>query len=346
MVHRSLAIILLFALSIHIHAQTDPQWDDTKQSAWRKEFKKVEIPSNADGELQKAYLYGTTSKTPKPLIVSLHTWSGTYSQKDPLTAEILARDWNYIHPDFRGKNDHTEAVGSPLVISDIEDAIRYAIEHTNTDPHEVHIIGVSGGGYATLLSYMNVDYPVKSFSAWVPISDINAWYWESIGRKQKYATDIVKAINKNGIYDKEEAIRRSPLKQQFPKEKRKDAELFIYAGIHDGYNGSVPITHSILMYNRLVSELKYNITNQDEIAIFALTDTSLVSSKEMINLITKRTTPNMENKPVLFGRTVHLYKKYDKLSLTVFEGGHEQIQQALALIPYEERKEDKHNTLQ
>lgn len=67
-------------------------------------FEKVEIPSTKDGEVQKAFMYKSTSKTSQPLIVSLHTWSGYYNQTDPLTKEILARDWNYIHPDFRGAN--------------------------------------------------------------------------------------------------------------------------------------------------------------------------------------------------------------------------------------------------
>ena len=98
------------------------------------------------------------------------------------------------HPDFRGANNKPEATCSTLVLSDIEDAIDFALKHTNADPQEVHIIGVSGGGLATLYAYMNIQYPVKSFSAWVPISDIDAWYWESVGRKQKYADDIVKSV--------------------------------------------------------------------------------------------------------------------------------------------------------
>ena len=131
-------------------------------------------------------MYKSTSKTSQPLIVSLHTWSGYYNQTDPLTKEILARDWNYIHPDFRGANRTPSSMGSPLALADIEDAIQYALKHTNANPEEVHIIGVSGGGFATLAAFMNIEYPVKSFSAWVPISDIEAWYWVEIcGRYSK-----------------------------------------------------------------------------------------------------------------------------------------------------------------
>src|SRR5690606_27766645 len=170
-------MIMLYVtfFTTQVHAQ-DPQWDDTKQSGWKKEFKQVGILSRVDSASQKAYLYATTSKTPKPLIVSLHTWSGNYSQKDPVAEEILARNWNYIHPDFRGKNNHPQAMGSPLVVADIEDAIHYALQHTNADPDEVHIVGVSGGGYDTLLIELYINYHVISISVRVPMSALYSWY--------------------------------------------------------------------------------------------------------------------------------------------------------------------------
>lgn len=68
---------------------------------------------------------------------------------------------------------------------------------------------------------MNIAYPVKSFSAWAPISDIEAWYWESVGRKQKYAKDIINAISVNGVLNSDEAVSRSPLKQTYPILKEK-----------------------------------------------------------------------------------------------------------------------------
>ena len=64
-----------------------------------------------------------------------------------------------------------------------------------THLEEVHIIGVSGGGFATLAAFMNIEYPVKSFSAWVPISDIEAWYWECVGRGSRYAEDILSVVS-------------------------------------------------------------------------------------------------------------------------------------------------------
>ncbi|SDM45064.1 SGNH/GDSL hydrolase family protein [Kriegella aquimaris] len=330
----SIYLFTLFFGVLTLFSQKDPTWDDTAKSNWAAPFERVGITSSKDGAIQNAIFYRSKSKVRKPLIVSLHTWSGDYTQKDPLAKEILARDWNYIHPDFRGTNNHPQAMGSDLVVPDIADAIQYALKHTDSDPDEVHIIGVSGGGYATLLAYMGLDYPVKSFSAWAPISDIEAWYWESIGRKQKYAQDILQAISKDGVFDKAEALRRSPITHKYPIAKRKKAKLYIYEGVHDGYEGSVPITHSINMYNRLVGELKYQISEVAEIRPKAVSDSDLVTESEIINLVTKRLNPLADKKQSLYGRDIHLFRTYQNIQLTIFEGGHEQLPQALSLVPY------------
>lgn len=338
-----LTVFFCIGSIVSMLAQTkEPAWDNTSKRYWSPEFKIAEIPSSKDGAMQKAYIYKTTQKKPQPLIVSLHTWSGYYNQTDPLAKEILARDWNYIHPDFRGANRTFTAMCSPLALADIEDAIQYALQHTNVDPEDVHIVGVSGGGLATLAAYMYIKYPVKSFSAWAPISDIEAWYWESVGRGQKYANDIVQAVSADGkTFNPEEAVSRSPLWQAFPVERRKDARLFIYEGIHDGYKGSVPITHSLNMYNRLVGELKYNTSDMDEIMLKACDDTDLISPKEIIDLLGKRINPEYEKNETLFGRGVHLKRRYKNISLTIFEGRHEQIPQALGLIPYKKQTDLK-----
>ena len=303
-------------------ARSPIEGDDTSKTVWPTEFREVEISSSADGRIQKAYFYKTRSRKPQPLIVSLHTWSGDYAQKDPLTAEILARDWNYIHPDFRGPNRRPEACGSPLVVSDIQDAIRYALENSHADPRDVHIIGTSGGGYATLLCYMSLDYPVKSFTAGAPISDLEAWYWESLGRKQKYAADIAASVSSHGTFDAAEARRRSPLYRPFPGGKRQGAKLFINEGIHDGYTGSVPVTHSIRMYNRLVRDMEPESGKE-------------VTPEEIIDLVTKRCNPAADTMHKLGGRTVWLRRTCGDVTLTLFEGGHEQLPQAFSMLPIE-----------
>jgi predicted peptidase len=125
-------------------------FDDTRQTTWDSDFKVVDVKSTVDHSIQKAYFYKSKSSAPKPLVVSLHSWSGTYEQKDELAAFSKTKDLNYIHPDFRGVNWTKDACCSDLALADIDDAIDYAIKNSNVDLSRIYVIGSSGGGYATL----------------------------------------------------------------------------------------------------------------------------------------------------------------------------------------------------
>ena len=46
----------------------------------------------------------------------------------------LEKDYNYIHPNFRGINNTKDACCSELVISDIDASIDFALENANVDP--------------------------------------------------------------------------------------------------------------------------------------------------------------------------------------------------------------------
>lgn len=326
----SLLICLLYVVFYFdvTYAQTkDPAWDNTKNKAWGTEFEQVQIVSSADGEIQKAWYHQTAKKSPQPLIISLHTWSGDYNQEDPLTKEILLRDWNYIHPDFRGPNNNPKACGSDLVISDIEDAVLFAVKQGNVDTNNVHIIGVSGGGYATLLAYLKLNYPVKSFNAWAPISSLADWYWESKGRNAKYATDIEHVAMSDGKMNWDELDKRSLMKLSVPVEKRKNATLNIYEGVHDGYTGSVPISHSVLFYNKIA------------LALFPNEKEHIVADSTIFSLLSKQINPAADTLQKLNGRVIQLYKQLPGLSLTIFEGTHEMlVSPALVLPPIDESK--------
>ncbi len=231
---------------------------------------------------------------------------------------IMEKGWNYIHPDFRGSNNRPEACGSEMVIPDIEDAIQYAIERGNVDPDNIHVIGTSGGGYATLLMYMKTSLDIGSFSAWVPISDLVDWYWACDSRGLKYAGDILLSTGSLGsMLNTEEAKRRSPYFMETPVSMRKNSLLNIYCGIHDGYTGSVPITQSINFYNKVVSDMK-----GDKDAV--------VSGEDASYMLSQRTFKPDEKAPLIGveGRRIHYRKQYRSITLTIFEGGHELLPDA------------------
>jgi lysophospholipase L1-like esterase/dienelactone hydrolase len=308
---------IAFFIFIATIGQNGSAWDNTQVSSWPKEFTQVAIPSSLDQEVQSAFFYAAQQEN-RPLVISLHSWSANFEQKDELALQCIQKDFNYIHPNFRGPNNTFKACGSEYVIQDIEDAIAFAIKHGKADPQNIHIVGSSGGGHATLLTYMKSKFSIKTFSAWVPISDIEQWYYQSEGRKNKYAYHIASATNKNNQFDKEnyslnkeEALRRSPIHMNTPAALRKKSKLFIYAGIHDGYTGSVPISQSLNFYNKVV--LDFDSAEKE----------ALIPQEDILEMVSSRNFVE-EHKNTLGDREVHYKKTYKELlSVTIFEGTHE-----------------------
>lgn len=291
--------------------ETYIKFDDTRQLEWGKEFEIVEIKSSKDNNLQKSYFYKSKSPEPKPLIVSLHTWSGDYTQKDDLAELCKQKGLNYIHPNFRGANKTVSACCSELALSDIDDAITYAISNSNVDTNKIYVIGVSGGGYATLSTFMKSKHKIKKFSAWASITDLIAWHNESKLRKNNYATNILDCTGSENVLNTANAKLKSPLYWNSPTEKLESSKLHIYAGIFDGIQGSVPITHSINFYNKLLTDMSVSDTLK------------YVSTSEKLELLEKREPLGEFGK--IADRKICLKKESGNLSLSIFEGDHEML---------------------
>jgi pimeloyl-ACP methyl ester carboxylesterase len=314
---RAFVLIIIWLQYTVTIAQTQPatesyiRFDDTRSTTWPPEVELVGIQSSADSQIQKAYFYKTRSARPQPLIISLHTWSGDYQQKDELAPLCKQRDLNYIHPDFRGANKTSSACCSELALSDIDDAITFARQHANVDTSKIYVIGVSGGGYATLSTFMKSKHPIRKFSAWASIVDLEAWYRESTIRKAKYATDILACTDSRESLNLESARHRSPLYMKTPVNRMKQAKLFIYAGVYDGIQGSVPITHSINFYNKLLKDL--SVTDRSK----------YVSDQEKLKLLEFR--QPLGKLGQIADRTICLKKESGNVRLTIFEGAHEML---------------------
>lgn len=287
------------------------KFDDTRKNEWSRDFELVEIRSVKDNSLQKAYFYKSRSGRPKPLIVSLHTWSGNYAQKDDLAEICKQKDLNYIHPDFRGANHTTDACCSELALADIDDAITYAIQNSDADTSKIYVIGVSGGGYATICTFMKSKHNIRKFSAWASITDLNAWYHESKIKNNRYARDILDCTGSQNELNAENAKLRSPLYQDTPAGKFKSSRLYIYAGIYDGIQGSVPITHSINFYNKILTDLQVNDSS------------ATISLPEKLYLLEKR--EPLGEYGNIAGRKICLKKEFDNVKLIIFEGNHEML---------------------
>lgn len=283
-------------------------WDNTSRMQWSNEFTIIKIQSSVDANLQPAYFLASQPGKPKPLVVSLHTWSGDFSQKDPLAKIAKNEGWNYIHPDFRGPNWSTDACLSKKALTDIDDAIQYAKDNGNIDINNIFVVGVSGGGYATLGSYLTTHHQVKAFLSWAPISDLSAWFHQSKNRSTKYAQDILKCTSDGFTLNHNSANDRSPIFLDIPVYPK--GRLEIYAGLNDGYTGSVPISHSILFYNRIVNHYGY--------ANYKITQVDIV--KLLSRGIEKNDIPSK------IGDREVIYRRDTKpVSLVIFDGSHEML---------------------
>lgn len=280
-------------------------------------LKKDSLRSSVDGNKQVFYYDKSTAATPQPLVVELHSWSNSAdSQRDMEAVQAHAKNWNYIFPNFRGVNNHPKACCSDFVITDIDEAIDWALRTLNVDRKQIYVIGNSGGGYATMAMYMKSRHDIAAFSAWSSISDLDAWYGQSVERKNKYAAEIVKCTGAGEAFDSQKARDRSPLFWKTPVKNRRKSQLKIYAGIHDGYTGSVPISQSINFYNKLLTD--YGEKDRSR----------YVSEQEAAIMLNTQAFPVQLPAKLIENRVILYQKSSKNITLTIFEGTHEILKEA------------------
>lgn len=180
---------------------------------------------------------------------------------------------------------------------------------------------------ATLAVYQKSRHEIRAFSAWVPISDLEVWYHQSVERKNRYASDIIRCLG-TGTFDAQRASERSPIDWKTPVKKRKKSTIQIFAGFHDGYssNAPVPISHSINFYNKLLADYQVKDT------------TRFVNRYDSDTMVKRQSiaTSNPNNK--IGDRVIHYQKSAKNIMLTVFEGGHDMLsRQALEYIEQKAR---------
>jgi pimeloyl-ACP methyl ester carboxylesterase len=233
----------------------------------------------------------------------------------PYAQWCIDKGWAFIHPNFRGPNRNPQATGSELVIADIISAVDYAKTHANVDTSRIYLVGVSGGGYTSLLMAARAPDVWAGVSAWVPITNLVDWYFECRKLKCEHADDIVKSCG--GPPGTSPAIDLE-YKKRSPSSYLNEAvnlPLDINAGIRDGHHsGGVPISHSLRAFNLVASE-KDRISEED-IRYFV--------EKDRVPPHLKRdlADPGYGRKAPLFRRTS------GNARITIFDGGHEIVYEA------------------
>jgi len=296
----------LLAPSIIAKAKTTVvRWDSEVSGRWPAGFQ----AGRTQDRDQPIYYRRAAANGPRPLVISLHTWSGEYDQSDELAEHVIRNDWNYVRPHAQGANKTPNACLSADVIADVEDAYRWAVNTMSVDESNVIVVGVSGGAYTALGALLQSSVPAKAYFAWVPITDLAAWRNQSMSRNPKYAGDVEQCAQVDGQYSPDEARRRSPLHMSITSQ-RQYPDLHLYAGIEDGFSGSVPTSHSILFYNRMARH--YNTP-----------DDNLVDAEQMAELTTLA--HSLDGGELIGDRAVRFRRTAPGVSLTVFEGGHEML---------------------
>ena len=223
---------------------------------WPKAVREIKYLSKADGTHQPALVYAPphSSRTRRPLLVGLHTWSFDYKQGGGETVNArwcVQNEWLFIHPDFRGSNTTPQAMGSEYVIADIVDAVEYMAERYSVDSERIYLIGASGGGHAALLMAGRTPDMWAGVSAWCGISDIKKWWEDSTKRGAGYAKSIELCCGGKPDSDgvaAEECLKRSPRSYLRHAES---VNLDINAGVRDGHQGSVPFSQSLYAFNEV-----------------------------------------------------------------------------------------------
>ena len=201
------------------------------------------IPSSLDGTMQPSLFTEASTAGKAPLLVSLHTWSFDRFNTVQQAGEYAEKyGWHVLFPEFRGpnlrSNPHcTEACGSPLAKQDIVDAIDYVCEHYAVDTDNIFLLGCSGGGHMSLLMAGYCPERFKAIGAFVPITDVERW----LGENPRYTDAILACCNS----DPEEMKRRSPM-TYIDTIAKSNTKIF-----HGKYDPSVPVGHSITLFNRL-----------------------------------------------------------------------------------------------
>ncbi len=298
-------------------------------AAYSPSATEVQFLSAADDTMQPAMFYVPRGQAAVPMVVALHSWSGDYTQQThkPIEDWCVSKGWAYLHPDFRGRNRKPEATGSELVVEDIVSAVAYAKGVTRIDASEIYLVGTSGGGYACLLMAGRHPEIWAGVSAWVPIFDLKAWYFETKERELRYTGEIVASCGGAPGDSPEvdtEYWKRSPIAYL---ENAKGVNLHINTGIRDGHDGSVPISHSLLAFNAVANR-------KDRL-----------SKQQIRHFVKKAEVPKSlrsEISDASYGDKQPLFRRISgNATVTVFDGAHELISSAaIAQIEdWQERKE-------
>jgi pimeloyl-ACP methyl ester carboxylesterase len=286
--------------------------------AWNRMVQSITYVSSADQTRQPMMFYKPQRNEPRPLLVALHSWSEDYRQTESVIYSewCIANGWVFIHPNFRGPNMRPQATGSEVVVGDVLSAIDYSKANARVDESRIYAVGWSGGGYLGLLLAGRAPEIWAGVSAWVPISDLNAWYEESRSLGTKYVRQIAASCGGSPTGEgaaATECRKRSALTYL---ERARGVPIDINHGIRDGRNNDdpVPISQSLRAFNLLAAP--QDRFTEEEIEYFTR------EAQVPVHLRSDTTDPSYGGLRILFRR------HSGNARITVFDGAHDKNTEA------------------
>lgn len=272
------------------------------------QLRTIAYPCPSDRSMQPAQVQFAPDDKPRPLVVALHTWSYSYDANCTDYASYCEKyGAHLIFPHFRGPNWTPDALGSDLAVADIASAVHFMLESVPVDPERIYLVGGSGGGHMALLMAGRIPELWTAVSAWCPISDVAAWHRQCAGTRFKnYAENIEKACGNPP--DAEEMAYRSPVTYL---ENARKLPIDIATGIHDGHQGSVPVSQALNAFN-LLAEPEDRFTEE-----------------EINYMVEHEAAPPHFAAPApdpAYGKTaIHVRRQSGNARITLFEGAHDSL---------------------
>lgn len=197
----------------------------------------IRITSSADGAEQPVLWLAPEGDRDQPLLVILHSSSAEYLQHAGIPYAMFADEngWAVVAPQFRGVNDHPEAMGSDLAVQDVVDAIDFATAQEGVDADRVYTVGYSGGGTMSLLLAGRHPEKVTAVAAWGPPYDLIDFYRQSLAAGRVYAPNIRAACGGDPTEAgsaEQDCRHRSPL-THLDTAREHAVPVFVAQGIHD-----------------------------------------------------------------------------------------------------------------
>ena len=307
---------------------------DADLDAWKRrvpQTRVIRIRSTADGKPQRAIWYDSGAKTPKPLLVVLHSWSADYEQNlnIPFAEFAIANDWAFIHPDFRGPNRRPQATASDLTVQDVLDAVEYARSHSAIDSRRIYAVGYSGGAMQALVVASHQPELWAGVAAWGAIHDIADWFRHRHDGSRDYRLTIVASCGGKptpGSPAAAECHARSPAAQLDQAAGR--VPVLIAHGIKDR---TVPPRHAIDAYNALA----------DEDDRFSADQRTFIDGRHALppQLVPDRPPDSPLSRTFASaGKPLRLERQSRAVTLALFDGGHDMVYNATLLWLSQQRR--------